>query len=126
MGKVIWGHLLLTAGAAAVAYWPLVFNIAPEEEASFIGMAYFLIFPLIALICCFMCGLRGVFFGLSCAFFTVLYSVFIPYPYFAQRIEGTLLLPGVGAVLGVAMSCAVDRFIRHKAEEDPDYKHLNP
>ncbi len=125
MGKVIWGHLLLTLGAAAVAYWPKFFSIT-GNEMGYCVMAYCLIFPLLALICCFMCGLRGVFFGLSCAFFTIIFAVIIPYPVFGGFWKENILLPGVGAVMGVAISCAIDRFIRRRTGESSDYDHLNP
>ncbi len=125
MGKVIWGHLLLALGAAAVAYWPKVFSIT-GNEMGYCVIAYCLIFPLIALVCSFLSGLRGVLFGLSCAFFTVIFAVLIPYPVFGGFWRENVLLPGVGAMLGVALSIVAERFIRRRTPDDPDYEHLNP
>ena len=124
MAKVIWGHLLMVLGAVVIAYWPKVIPV--ENELGFCAVAYCLIFPIITLIACFLCGLRGVAFGLMCAFFTAFAAALLPYPYFGSLWRETVLLPEVGAVLGVALSTLADRFRKRKPPEDPDYERLNP
>lgn len=125
MAKVIWGHILMVLGAVVIAYWPKVFTIT-GDEMGFCVIAYCVIFPIITFAACFLCGLRGVLYGLMCAFFTAFAAALLPYPYFGSPWRETILLPEVGAILGVALSTLADRFRKKKPTEDPDYERSNP
>ena len=125
MAKVIWGHILMVVGALVIAFWPKFFPIT-GDELGFCVIAYCLVFPIIALISCFICGLKGVLYGLMCAFFTAFAAALLPYPYFGSPWRESVLLPEVGADLGVALSTVVDRFRKKKAPADPDFERLNP
>ena len=114
MGKVIWGHIIIVVSAFVIAYWPKFFPIT-GNELGYCMLTYCLIFPIIALLCCFLCGLRGVLYGLLCAFITGLAALLIPYPVFGGLWRETILLPCVGSVIGVALSTLPKR---HKKDND--------
>ena len=124
MGKVIWGHIIMAVGAFIIAYWPKVFPVTGNEMGYCI-LAYCLIFPLITLVSCFLCSLRGILYGLTCTFFSAIAALLIPYPVFGGLWRENVLLPTVGAIIGVALSTVAERVIKHK-QVDYDDTHLNP